>query len=568
MHLSEHDGTNQNRISHKEEDAVRVAKGKGAVSSVSRNATDLAIDVLADGGNAYDAAFVLAFALAIYHPQAGNLGGGGYLLFKTESGSPLLYNYRERSSSHARLEHYLNSSGNADPDVTSLGPSSVCVPGTVQAFFILQKEYGKLRTRDLLNTLAKKAEEGCSITRYQAACLNRLRSKLTQSPGTRRILVKEQGQYEPGDIIQNPDLGHTLSILAAGGPDTFYQGEIAEQIEKSITENGGYLCVDDLKKYEISTPEPIQTELNGYTIWSVPPEGGGSILIEIINILKHEGFLAAKPYTPDYYHYLAQAAKIAFIDRMDYMGAYGFEDNATYRAMSHKNSNLRRFTLIDAERDIPTAEYLSKLNKNDTMKMFQGMHDNSNTTHFSIVDAQGNAVSNSYTLNLRYGSKWTVEGTGLLMNGSTDSFSFVPGKANYFGVVGNNANMFEPNKRPASNMAPVLVTKNNDPYLLIGSPGGPTIPTSIAGVLFAVLVHGMDPRRCIAEGRIHHQAWPDTLFREDDPSLINNLKSLAKKGYDIQQRHEPIGDMHVVLHDQEGSTAISDFRREGAAGAL
>jgi gamma-glutamyltranspeptidase/glutathione hydrolase len=548
---------------------MSVARGRGAVSSVSMDATALAVDVLKDGGNAFDASFALAFALAVCHPQAGNLGGGGYLLFKeAQREAPVLYNYRERSSSQARREVYLDNTGNPDPDLTSLGPAAVCVPGTVKAFFSLQKEYGVLKAEDLLKNLSDLARKGCRITEYQAQCLNRLRPKLQISPGSRKILVKEKGTFQQGDLIRNTDLGRTFEVLAAEGANSFYKGEIAEQIERNLSDNGGFVCVEDLKKYEISTHAPVKTELGGYTVWTVAPEGGGSILIEIINILNQRDFLNIRPHTPDFYHYLAQAAKIAFIDRMDYMGEHAFEENDTYAAILSNKSNLHRFKLIDIERDIPTEEYLSKLNKNEIVGMLSRGVGGSETTHFSVVDTEGNAVSNSYTLNLRYGSKWTVEGTGILMNGSTDSFSFVPGKENYFGVIGNRANMFEPNKRPASNMAPVLVTRGRDVHMLIGSPGGPTIPTSIAGILFSVLIHDVDPVESIREGRIHHQAWPDTLFREDTTPLVEKIDTLAGKGYTIEQRHEPIGDMQTVYADKNGYTAVSDYRRQGTAGSL
>ena len=549
--------------------SLSVARGRGAISSVSREATGLAVDVLKDGGNAFDAAFVLAFALAVCHPQAGNLGGGGYLIFKeAQSDVPVVYNFRERSSANAKRQDFLNDKGEVDPELTAFGPPSVCVPGTVQAFFSLQQRYGVCKTEDLLGRLADLAKRGCRITDYQAQCLNRLRPKLKQSPGSRKIYVKEQYAYQRGDLLQNPDLANTFETLARSGAASFYQGEIAERIEQSLTDNGGFVNVKDLKNHEITISKPVATELNGYIIWTVPPEGGGTLLIEIINILKREGFLKIKPYTSDFYHFLAQAAKMAFIDRMDYMGDCPFEQSDTYTAIFSDESTGNRFNLIDADRDIPTEEYMLKLEKSGIADMLGGERGGSNTTHFSIVDSQGNAVSNSYTLNLRYGSKWTIDGTGILMNGSTDSFSFIPGKPNYFGVIGNSANLFAPNKRPASNMSPVLVTKGKEAHLLIGTPGGPTIPTSIAAVLFSVLAHGVDPQVSIGEGRTHHQAWPDTLFREDDKPLKEKVDALAAKGYTIEQRHEPIGDMHGVFRDKGGYIAISDHRREGGAGAL
>jgi len=546
-------------------DEVHVARGRGAVASVSREATQFAIDVLKDGGNAFDAAFALAFALAVCHPQAGNLGGGGYIVIKEKKArEPQVFNYREQSPAGAEKKCYLTDDGTADPDKTAFGPSSVCVPGTVQAFFLLQERYGVLECRDLLKSLAGLARAGCRISAYQAQCLNRLAQKLSFSPESKKLYVRDREVFRKDDILTNSNLANTFEILAREGMDAFYRGRIADRIEDDLTRNGGVLTVRDLKNYEIREVRPIQTELRDCTVWTVPPEGGGAILVEIINILNKQDFLKIKPFTPDYYHYIAQAAKIAFIDRMAYMGDGDWDDTMVYRAIFDARSTDERFTLIDAGRDKPTMEYAAKLH-GEGCEELSISEAGQETTHFSVVDAEGNAVSNSYTLNLRYGSKWAIEGTGMLMNGSMDSFAFVPGKPNYFGVMGNRMNLFEPNKRPASNMAPVLVTKKGEIQMLIGSPGGPTIPTSLASILFAVLVHDIDPAVSIGEGRVHHQAWPDVLYGEQDAALFDKLVHLEAKGYIIEERGEPIGDMHAVFKKREQCMGISDYRREGFA---
>jgi gamma-glutamyltranspeptidase/glutathione hydrolase len=528
-------------------------------------ATKLAVDVLRDGGNAFDAAFMLAFALAVCHPQAGNLGGGGYLVFKRESeGEPVVFNYREQSPVAATMQAFLSAEGEADPERTAFGPSSACVPGTVRAFFTLQARYGVLNPRNLLSALAELARNGCRMTSYQAQCLNRLAPKLSASPESRDIFVKEEGTFQAGDVLRNPHLGDTFETLAQEGAGAFYAGVIAERIEESLVSHGGFMTVDDLMRYEIRVVKPISTELGGYRIWTVPPEGGGALLLEILNILNRREFLDLEPYTPEFYHYLSQAAKITFIDRTMYMGDGNYENIAEYASIFDPGFMQNRFASIEKNRDIPTDEYVSKLYG----RGFSGMGTTSSgtqTTHFSITDSEGNAVSNSYTLNLRYGSKWSVERTGILMNGSVDSFAFVPGKPNYFGVMGNEMNLFAPNKRPASNMAPVMVTKNGKVHFLIGSPGGPTIPTSLAAILFSVLVHGIDPAQSIMEGRVHHQAWPDVLYRERDEATIPILAKLQLKGYNIEERKEPIGDMQAIIRGEENYVAISDFRREGGA---
>jgi gamma-glutamyltranspeptidase/glutathione hydrolase len=251
---------------------------------------------------------------------------------------------------------------------------------------------------------------------------------------------------------------------------------------------------------------------------------------------------------------------------MAYMGDGAVDEIGVYRSIFDARDMERRFRHIDPESDTPTAVYVNRLHGDDYEEVgFPST--GSETTHFSVVDGDGNAVSSSYTLNLRYGSKWAIEGTGMLMNGSVDSFSFEPGKPNYFGVMGNRMNLFEPNKRPASNMAPVLVTEKGGVRLLIGSPGGPTIPTCLAAILFSVLIHGMDPSRALGLARVHHQAWPDVLNGERDEELLEKLVQLKSMGYIIRERDEPIGDMHAVVKGDGRWLGISDYRREGFAAA-
>jgi gamma-glutamyltranspeptidase/glutathione hydrolase len=546
---------------------VSVARGRGAIASVSREASLFALNVLRDGGNAFDAAFALAFGLAVCHPQAGNLGGGGYLIFKpARENEPLVFNYRERSPRGMKREHFLGENGAVDPDKTSFGPASICVPGTVQAFFQIQERYGVLDQRDLLRGLSKLARDGIGITAYQAQCLNRLGSKLRRSPESRLMYVRDETAFREGDRLSNEHLADTFDILAREGVSSFLSGRIAEKIEGDLARNGGFVTVRDLMDYEVTEMRPIGTELNGTTVWTVPPEGGGAILLEILNLLNRDAFKRLELFSSDYYHFIAQAAKIAFIDRMVYMGDCVFEDIDAYASIFDTQSMDGRFNVINRNRDIPTEELVSIL-YGDAFAAEAGLSSGSETTHFSIVDAQGNGVSNSYTLNLRYGSKWSIAGTGMLMNGSVDSFSFVPGAPNYFGVMGNKMNLFAAGKRPASNMAPVLATKDGRIELLIGSPGGPTIPTSLSSILFSVLVYGADPRMCITKGRVHHQAWPDVLYLERNKSLLEKFAKLKSKEYNIEERNEPIGDMHVVMRSGKKYLALSDYRREGFAAA-
>lgn len=536
---------------------VSLASGRGAVASVSRQASELAIQVLQDGGNAFDAAFATAFALTIYHPQAGNLGGGGYLLFQEPGTRPQVFSYREQAPRGATREAFLRPDGTPDPDRTAFGPTSVCVPGTVKAFCELQRRHGRLKAADLLEAVARRAEDGARLTQYECDCLNRLGPRLASSPEARRIYVRDR-PFQAGDLLPNPALAGTLRTLAREGERAFYRGAIAQQMVTDLQAHGGFLTAEDLAQYALREVEPIQVELAGRQVWTVPPEGGGALLLEILGLLDREAFRKCAFDSAEYHHFLAQASKLAFLDRVDYLGDVP-PGTAHQRFLSREHTD-RRFDLIDPVRDTPTELLAAGYREPGP----PGKH----TTHFAIIDAEGNAVSNSYTLNLRYGSKWAVAGAGFLLNGSIDSFSFVEGMENYFGVPGSRPNLFAPGKRPASNMAPVLVTAGGRVEMALGTPGGPTIPTTLAHVLLASLVHGVAPEALIPASRLHHQGWPDVLFHEpgfDRPGL---LLALAEKGYNLKDKQELISDVHGVFRREAGLLAVSDHRREGCARAL
>lgn len=543
--------------------AVSVAQGRGAVASAARQASELAVDVLRDGGNAFDAAFATAFSLCIYQPQAGNLGGGGYLLFKPRGAAPTVFNYREQAPAGAVREAFLKEDGTPDPDRTAFGPTSVCVPGTVKAFFELQRRHGRLRARDLLLRTARCAEEGARITQYEADCLNRLAPRLAVAPESRRIYVRDQ-PYAGGDLLPNPTLGQTLTVLANEGEQAFYRGRIAEQIVDDLAANGGFVSAGDLERYEVREVRPIAIELAGRTVWTVPPEGGGPVLLQILAILDREAFRRVPFGSPEYHHHVAQASKLAFIERLQYLGDIPLAGCVAYRRLLTPEHASRLFGAIDPRRDTAVDALAAQLRAGEPAA--NGPSGN-HTTHFAIIDAEGNAVSNSYTLNLRFGSKWAVKGAGFFLNGSIDAFSFVEGKENYFGVIGSVPNLFAPGKRPASNMAPVLVTAGDEVELALGTPGGPTIQTALANVLLATLVHQIDPVAFIPRGRLHHQGWPDVLAHEPDFDDRGLLAALSRFGYGLKDKQESIADVQGVMRAGDEVRAFSDFRREGGAAA-
>ena len=547
-------------LSERARGQVSVARGKGAVVSASTQASELAAEVLRDGGNAFDAAFSLAFSLCVYHPQAGNIGGGGYLVFQEKGASPKVFSYREQAPAGARREAFLLPDGAPDPDRTAFGPASVCVPGTVRAFFELQTRYGRLKAGDLLRAVARRAVEGARVTQYEADCLNRLGPRLAHSPEARRIYVRPE-PFRAGDILTNPALGASLEELAREGETAFYRGRIAGQMVEDLAANGGFLTAADLAEYQVRELEPLALDLDGRRIWTVPPEGGGAMLLEILAILDRPACTRLAFGGPEYFHHLAQACKMAFIDRMDYLGDVPLGNNPTYRNLLTRAYADRLYGLIDPSRDTPTDALATAIRA-------PGRETGKDTTHFAVLDGEGNAVSNSYTMNLRYGSKWAVAGAGFLLNGSIDSFSFIEGKENYFGVLGSEPNLFAPGKRPASNMAPVLVTGPEGVELVLGTPGGPTIPTTLAHILLATLVHRQAPDQVIAADRLHHQGWPDVLAHEPGFDRPDLLQALGGMGYSIKDKHELIADVQGIWKTGGDCLAVSDYRREGLALAI
>ena len=555
--------------------AVSVARGPGAVASASRQASDLAIDVLQAGGNAFDAAFSLAFSLCLYHPQAGNIGGGGYVLFCKAGDDPGAFDYREQAPRAARREAFLLQDGTADPDLTAYGPASVCVPGTVKAFFELHRRFGVLSARDLLHGIARRCEEGALVTQYEADCLNRLGPRLAASPEARRLYVRPR-PFVVGDLLPNPGLARTLDLLSVEGDAAFYRGAIAESIVSDLSANGGFVAAEDLADYAIREVQPISMEVAGQRVWTVPPEAGGGLLLEILGILDRDETRQIPRDSPRIHHLLAQACKIAFIDRLDWHGDIP-EAAGILSEKLGRNALDARFACLDLLRDIPTDVLANRIRLLGSDVLNQAPQagpgaasgpSGKNTTHFAVVDAQGNAVSNSYTLNLRYGSKWAVDGAGFLLNGSIDSFSFAEGACNYYGVPGSAPNRFRPGARPASNMAPVLVTAGGQVRMALGTPGGPTIPTALAGVLFAILSHGVPPDQAVRAGRLHQQGWPDVLSHEPGFDRPDLLTALAAMGYPLKDKQETIADVHGVFRDGDSWLAVSDLRREGAAAAI
>lgn len=535
------------------------------VVSVHELASRAGVEIMQAGGNAIDAAVATGFALAVVHPQAGNIGGGGFLLFRTAAGETHFIDFREKAPAAATENMYLDAHGDVIPDLSVLGYKSIGVPGSVAGLVYAEKKYGKLPLEKVIAPAIRLAREGFPLTYEDADDLRD--ADLGKFAGSRRIFQRDGKFYKPGEILKQPELARTLERIAKD-PDDFYHGSLARELAAAIQKGGGLITPADLAAYEVKEREPIRGTYRGYDIISAPPpSSGGVALVEILNIL--EGFDVSKTgnRSAETIHLTTEAFRRAFYDRADFMGDPDFAKipvpqlidkkyAAAWRASidpNHASSSkdLKRPPFDDLER-VATARALA-------------VREPENTTHYSIVDSEGNAVAVTTTLNDSFGSRVTAEGLGFLLNDEMDDFTSKPGTPNIYGLIQGPANAIAPNKRPLSAMAPTIVLKDGKLFLVLGSPGGPTIITTVANILMGVIDFGLDIQEAVNAPRFHHQWLPDEIRIEDrlSPDTMNLLRSKGHK-VDIQRNW---GDGECIMIDPRKGERLgaSDGRNNGKA---
>ncbi|MDE0037553.1 MAG: gamma-glutamyltransferase [Gammaproteobacteria bacterium] len=539
--------------------AAQEATGReGAVASRSPRATDVGIEVLRRGGNAIDAAVAVGFALAVTHPSAGNLGGGGFMVIRLADGELVANDHREKAPSRAHRDMFLDEGGEVVTGLSTASHLAVGVPGSVDGLLAILERHGTLSRQEIIAPVLALARDGFPLPADIAAQFARLRPRFEPYPASLAKFTGADGKpLEAGDLFRQPDLAATLARIAEQGRAGFYEGTTADLIVAEMARGGGLIGHRDLAEYRSVWREPVRGTYRGYQIISMPPpSSGGALLIQMLNMLEPYDLASLGRGNPAAVHLMIEAERRAYADRAEHMGDTDFYD-VPLEMLMDKDYARHRFADFDPE----TAS------RSEDIGAGSWPDESPETTHVSVMDSAGNAVAYTTTLNLGYGSKIVVAGAGFLLNNEMDDFSSKPGVPNSFGLVGAEANAIEPGKRMLSSMTPTLVLKDGEPVLATGSPGGSTIITTVLQVITNVIDHGMDVVTAVAAPRFHHQWLPDQVRYEPGAFTTDTLASLAKIGH-VGFRETPgIGDANSVMRVGDEITARSDPRNAGAAAA-
>jgi len=513
-------------------------------------ATQVGLDILKQGGNAIDAAVAVGFALEVVLPDAGNIGGGGFIVHRTAAGEVHTLDYREMAPSGASRDMYVDSAGNVT-EKSLIGHLAAGVPGSVAGMHEAWKKYGSLPWATLIAPAIRLAE-GHVIDSARSQSIGWERDVFMRFPASRAQFLMNDSAPPPGTMWRQPDLARTLRLIADSGPDVFYRGQIADLIVSEMQRGGGLITKDDLARYQAKWRTPVQLSYRGYTIYSMPPPSSGGVTMgELLNIL--EGYDSLPRFgTPAYVHLVAEAMRRAFIDRNRYLGDPDFVQMPLDRLLSKEYAATLR-AQIDLQHATPTPP--------TTTEGSEAMH----TTHYSIVDANGNAVAVTTTLNGGFGSGVTVTGAGFLLNNEMDDFTSAPGKPNMFGLVQGEANAIVPGKRMLSAMTPsIVLNPTGELYMVLGTPGGPTIITTVSQVLLNVIDQKMSLADAVAAPRFHHQALPDIIRSERGGLSDATIQTLEAMGHAVDRRGGS-GTVAAIQKTAGGWVGVIDPRSAGGA---
>ena len=516
-------------------------KDNGVVVTRHHLASDVGAKILKEGGNAFDSAIAVAFALAVVNPSAGNLGGGGFVIY-FKNNKLFTIDYREKAPIRSSRDMFLNPEGDVVKGLSLESYLASGTPGTVAGLIQLHKDEASMPLEKLIAPAVILATEGFKLSEFQAQYLNKYAKKFKKNKEAEKIFVKEGG-WRKDDLLIQKDLGKSLSLIAKKGSKAFYDGDITKKILNDFKDNGGIFIKEDFLSYEIRKLEPLCGTYKSYEICSMPPpSSGGVAIIQMLNILENFDVKNFSHSSLEYIFLLKNIMSFAYADRSVFLGDPDY-------------FNVPVDELISKNYARKIAE---KIKNKETTKIQPGMliKESEETTHFSIIDKWGNAVSNTYTLNGAYGSGIVAKGTGILMNNEMDDFSQKPGYPNLYGLIGSEANKIEPKKSPLSSMSPVIVSKDNMPYLITGSPGGSTIINSVFQEIINILDFEMSLEESSNKNRIHYQWQPDIIFYEDLKSEV--LKELE---YDFILRKRKLGEIQSILKTSEGYRGYSDLRR-------
>jgi gamma-glutamyltranspeptidase/glutathione hydrolase len=555
---------------------VPVHAQHGIVVSIHELASRAGVEMMQAGGNAVDAAVAAGFALAVVHPPAGNLGGGGFMLIRMADGGTHFIDYREKAPAAARADMYLDAQGNVIEGASEYGYKSIGVPGSVAGMVYAEQKYGKLTLRQVMAPAIRLAHEGYALSWGEAQDFHD--KHLAEFPESRRIFQRDGNYYQPGEIFRQPDLARTLQRIAAK-PDDFYHGALARELAAAMQKGGGLITADDLAHYEVKEREPVRGTYHGYEIISAPPpSSGGTVLIESLNILEGYDLAKLRNRSAQSIHYTTEAFRRAFFDRAEFMGDPDFAKIPVAQLIDKKYAAAWRES-IDATHASASNELKRPAIFNELEQyaadhpLSLARHESPHTTHYSVVDAEGNAVAVTTTINDWFGSRVTAQGLGFLLNDEMDDFSAKPGVPNSDGLIQGAANAIGPGKRPLSSMTPTIVVHDGKTVLVLGSPGSSKIITTVANVLMGVVDYGMNIQEAVNAPRFHNQWMPDVLNVEQWFSP-DTVQVLQKMGYNVEFGLHDGADVSPYWSDAEciaidGKTGerlgASDGRNNGRA---
>jgi gamma-glutamyltranspeptidase/glutathione hydrolase len=538
---------------------------KAMVASIHELASRAGLEMMKKGGNAIDAAVATGFALAVVHPQAGNLGGGGFMLVRMADGKTAFLDYREKAPAAAHRDMYLDATGNVIEDMSTIGYKASGVPGSVAGMVYAQRKWGKLPLARIMAPAIRLARLGFALTQEDAESF---RDKhLSRFPESHRIFQRNGNFYKPGETFRQPELASTLERIARN-PEDFYKGRMAREIAAAMQKGGGLITVADLAAYDVKEREPVRGTYRGLEIISAPPpSSGGIVLIETLNILEGYDLGRLGNRSAASIHLTAEAFRRAFYDRAEFLGDPDFSEIPVAQLIDKRYALKWRESLNPARASISPELHrppFDQLEREASLRV-PALTESEHTTHYSVVDPDGNAVAATTTINDSFGSRVTLEGLGFLMNNEMDDFASKQGVPNAYGLIQGPANAIGPGKRPLSAMAPTIVLRDGKLFVVLGSPGGPRIISTVANILMGVADYGLNIQEAVNAPRFHHQWLPDTLRVERGLSP-DTLRLLEQMGHKIQQTGYWSDGECIMIDQQTGERlGASDVRNNGKA---
>jgi gamma-glutamyltranspeptidase/glutathione hydrolase len=522
-------------------EGLRPVRARKAMAvSVHQEASRVGAEIMRQGGNAVDAAVAMGFALAVVHPAAGNIGGGGFMLLRNADGQVHFLDFREKAPKAASRDMYLDAQGNVIPKASLIGYKAVGVPGSVAGLIYAQAHWGRLPLRTVMEPAIRLARVGVRLTYEEAQSMRD--TNLAQFADSKRIFQRNGRLYESGEIFHQPELARTLERIAANPrANEFYKGAMAREIAAEIQRGGGLVTAEDLADYEVKERQPLKGTYRGFEIISAPPPSSGGItMIETLNILEGYDLERMGNRSADAIHVTAEAFRRAFFDRAELLGDPDFSQIPVAQLIDKKYANGWRQSLdtmrATDSNDVHRPSGFGELDRSAALHPAYTGRESNETTHYSVIDPQGNAVAVTTTLNGGFGSAVTVGKLGFLLNNEMDDFTSKPGVPNGYGLIQGEANAIAPGKRPLSAMAPTIVLKDGKLLMVLGSPGGPRIISTVANILMGVVDYGLDIQQAVNAPRFHHQWEPDEISIERNGISPDTIKLLQARGHKVREQ--------------------------------